>query len=112
MTLFFNSRLKFISSALAVAACLAGCAAVTTTERRPAEAKNMELLGVEDRRAGGPSQPVIQQQGSRYIAYIGHHGGKVLNPLTGKEEPNGTSIVDVTDPRKPRYLFQIGRASC
>ena len=28
-------------------------------------------------------------------------------PLTGKEEPNGTSIVDVTDPKNPKYLAHI-----
>ena len=31
----------------------------------------------------------------------------MLNPLTGQVEPNGTSIVDVTDPRNPRYLTHI-----
>ena len=30
-----------------------------------------------------------------------------LNPLTGKNEPNGTSIVDVTDPAHPVYLAHI-----
>ena len=29
---------------------------------------------------------------------IGHHGGAARNPLHGQTEPNGTSIVDVTDP--------------
>src|SRR5205823_1820972 len=52
-------------------------------------------------------QPVIQKQGTRWIAYIGHHGGDQPNPLTGKTEPNGTSIVDVTDPKRPNYLFYI-----
>jgi hypothetical protein len=30
-----------------------------------------------------------------------------LNPLTGAQESNGTSIVDVTDVKKPRFLFHI-----
>ena len=30
-----------------------------------------------------------------------------MNPLTGVVEPNGTSIVDVTDPAKPKYLAHI-----
>ena len=30
-----------------------------------------------------------------------------VNPLTGKAEPNGTSIVDVTDPAHPKYLKHI-----
>jgi hypothetical protein len=29
------------------------------------------------------------------------------NPLTGRDELNGTSILDVTDPRTPRYLAHI-----
>ena len=34
-----------------------------------------------------------------------------LNPLTGKAEPNGTSIVDVTDPANPKYLRHIPGAA-
>ena len=30
-----------------------------------------------------------------------------LNPLTGQKEDNGTSIVDVTDPKQPKYLAHI-----
>jgi hypothetical protein len=69
-----------------------------------AEAKNMRLLGYNDLQARSAYQPVIQRQGNRWIAYVGHHGGMALNPLTGKEESNGTSIVDVTDPANPNYL--------
>ena len=29
------------------------------------------------------------------------------NPLTGKPETNGTSILDVTDPKNPKYLAHI-----
>jgi hypothetical protein len=74
---------------------------------RSAQAKNMRLVGANDLQARSAYQPVIQQQGGRFIAYIGLHGGSALNPLTGKTEPNGTAIVDVTDPRKPRLLYHI-----
>lgn len=67
----------------------------------------MNLVGYNDLQARSAYQPVIQKQGARWIAYIGHHGGEQPNPLTGKTEPNGTSIVDVTDPRNPRYLVHI-----
>jgi hypothetical protein len=50
---------------------------------------------------------VIQRQGQRWIAYVGHHGGRAANPVSGKVEPNGTSILDVTDPRAPRLLAHI-----
>ena len=77
------------------------------TPGKSAEAKNMALVGYNDLQARSAYQPVIQQQGGRFIAYIGLHGGTALNPMTGKMEPNGTSVVDVTDPRKPRYLHHI-----
>jgi len=78
----------------------------------PPEASNMRLVGYSDLQARGAYQPTIQKQGDRYIAYIGHHGGSVavpkpLNPLTGQQEFNGTSIVDVTDPKNPKYLSHI-----
>src|SRR5690242_5264196 len=78
----------------------------------PPEAKDMRLVGMNDLQARSAYQPTIHKQGDRYIAHIGHHGGtpdvpKPLNPLTGQNEFNGTSIVDVTDPAHPRYLFHI-----
>jgi len=71
------------------------------------EARDMRLLGHDGLQARSAYQPVIQKQGNRWIAYIGHHGGRKLNPLTGQMEESGTSIVDVTDPRAPRYLVHI-----
>ncbi len=78
----------------------------------PPEASNMRLVGSDDLQARSAYQPTIHHQGDRWIAYIGHHGGTdeipdPVNPLTGKPEPNGTSIVDVTDPAHPRYLRHI-----
>src|SRR3984885_3583189 len=75
-------------------------------QKKP-RASNMTLLGWNDLQSRSAYQPVIQKQGDRWIAYIGHHGGEALNPQTGKMEPNGTSIVDVTDPKHPKYLFHI-----
>ena len=78
----------------------------------PPEANNMRLVGSSDLQARSAYQPTIHHQGNRYIAYIGHHGGtdavpNPLNPITGKAEPNGTSILDVTDPAHPVYLTHI-----
>jgi hypothetical protein len=78
----------------------------------PPEASNMRLVGYSDLQARSAYQPTIHHQGGRWIAYIGHHGGTddiptPVNPLTGKAEPNGTSIVDVTDPAHPKYLRHI-----
>ena len=60
-----------------------------------AEMHDMQLVGYNDLQARSAYQPVIHKQGDRWIAYIGHHGGTQPNPLTGKAETNGTSIVDV-----------------
>jgi hypothetical protein len=72
-----------------------------------AETRNMDLVGYNDLQARSAYQPTIHKQGDRWIAYVGHHGGSQLNSLTGKQENNGTSIIDVTDPKKPRYLAHI-----
>src|SRR5712672_3356689 len=78
----------------------------------PPEAMNMRLVGYSDLQERSAYQPTIHKQGDRYIAYIGHHGGtdaipQPMNPMTGKAEDNGTSIVDVTDPKNPKYLTHI-----
>jgi len=71
------------------------------------EKSNMELVGYNDLQARSAYQPVVQKQGERWIAYIGHHGGRARNGLTGVDEDNGTSILYVTDPRQPRLLAHI-----
>jgi hypothetical protein len=78
----------------------------------PPEASNMRLVGHSDLQARSAYQPTIHRQGDRYIAYIGHHGGtdaigKPINPMNGQAEFNGTSILDVTNPAKPVYLFHL-----
>jgi hypothetical protein len=72
-----------------------------------AAASNMALLGHNDLQARSAYQPLVHTQGGRWIAYVGHHGGTAVNTLNGQREDNGTSIVDVTDPRNPRYLAHI-----
>src|SRR5437660_6283747 len=98
-------------SALALAWCGAA-QAQSQVVGAPPEASNMKLVGTNDLQARSAYQPTIHHQGDRWIAYIGHHGGTdavpdPLNPLTGKAEPNGTSIVDVTDPAHPKYRHHI-----
>ena len=93
-------------SCLALLVVLLG-AARRVTAQHGAQQKNMRLVGHDDLQARSAYQPLVVKQGNRFIAYVGHHGGAAPNPLTGRAEPNGTSIVDVTDPRKPRYLHHI-----
>jgi hypothetical protein len=75
--------------------------------QKQAESKNMDLVGYDDLQGRSAYQPVVHKQGNRWIAYIGHHGGSSMNTLTGKVEDNGTSIVDVTNPKQPKYLAHI-----
>src|SRR5207249_1958808 len=73
-----------------------------------AQHKNMQLVGHDDLQARSAYQPIVHQHpGGRWIAYVGHHGGTAFNPTTGVVESNGTSIVDVTDPRHPVYLKHL-----
>jgi hypothetical protein len=92
---------RFLTTALAM--LLTSAATAQSTARK----SNMELAGYNDLQSRSAYQPVIQRQGARWIAYVGHHAGVQLNPLTGQQEQNGTSVVDVTDPARPRYLAHI-----
>ncbi len=74
---------------------------------RGEEAHNVRLVGFHDLAARSAYQPTIKNQGERWIAYIGSHGGRSVNPLNGRLEESGTSILDVTDPRAPRLLHHI-----
>ena len=75
--------------------------------QHPASEQNMALVGYSDLQGRSAYQPVVHESNGRWIAYVGHHGGSTLNPLTGKAEDNGTSILDVSDPRNPKYLAHI-----
>jgi hypothetical protein len=90
-------------SVRAIALALAALAGVACAE----EALNVRRVGFHDLAARSAYQPTVKQQGERWIAYIGSHGGRSFNPLSGALEENGTSILDVTDPRAPRLLFHI-----
>src|SRR6201993_3463748 len=105
-------RVKLAILAAFSIACAHGATAEPQKIGAPPEASNMKLVGTTALQARSAYQPTIHHQGDRWIAYIGHHGGTdeipdPVNPLTGKAEPNGTSIVDVTDPAHPKYLFHI-----
>jgi hypothetical protein len=112
-TLSIVRRVPHVTALCALVAALLTVAQVVGAQAlRPAEASNMRLVGSQDLQARSAYQPTIHHQGSRWIAYIGHHGGteaipEPVNALTGKRENNGTSVVDVTDPAHPVYLAHI-----
>jgi hypothetical protein len=83
---------------------------------------DMKLVGTNDLQQRSTYQPTLHKYpNDKYILFAGHHalglqgegllpGAKTLpsfNPLTNMNELNGTSIVDVTDPKKPKYLFHL-----
>jgi hypothetical protein len=109
-----SGRRVALVTALVVLTALFVVPLVGRSEAEPANtsgarAKNMALVGMNDLQARSAYQPVIDfnETAGRWIAYVGHHDGTAVNPLTGVDEPNGTSIVDVTDPAHPRYLHHI-----
>src|SRR5437868_3988516 len=86
---------------------LCGAALVWGAQAGAEEARNVRLVGFHDLAARSAYQPTIKRQGDRWIAYIGSHGGRSVNPLNGQLEENGTSILDVTDPRAPKLLSHM-----
>jgi hypothetical protein len=102
-----NRMFRIVIAALAAVLLITPALAQTKPDSH-----DMALVGYDDLQGRAAYQPTIHEQNGRWIAYIGHHGGtdadpKPLNPLTGRHEDNGTSIVDVTDPAHPRYLHHI-----
>src|SRR5712675_3381236 len=68
------------------------------------EQKNMRRVGHVDLQGRPSYQPnVIVFPDGRTIAFLGTHGGSKPNTLKpgNPVEPNGTMIVDVTDPARP-----------
>ena len=103
-------------TAPSIAACLVTGVAAALPGQAPAqtagaghgeERLNTRLVGADDLQARSAYQPLPVRQGERRIVYVGHHAGEALNPLTGAVEPNGTSVVDVSDPARPVYLAHI-----
>ncbi|HZR08808.1 MAG TPA: hypothetical protein VFA79_09525, partial [Myxococcales bacterium] len=77
----------------------------------------MKLVGFNDLQARSTYQATLHKQGGRYYIYAGHHAyagpgegqapaGTPPLPKVDNQE-NGTSIVDVTNPRHPRYVIHI-----
>ena len=70
-------------------------------------ASNFELVAHDPLQARQTYQIEPHQQDGRWYLYLGHLRGSERNPLTGEVEQNGVSVVDVTDPKNPRYINHI-----
>ncbi|NBS60168.1 MAG: hypothetical protein EBS65_24640, partial [Betaproteobacteria bacterium] len=75
---------------LRVAAIALGLALALSSAVAAEEKLNLSLVGAHDLAGRSAYQPVIERQGARWIAYVGHHGGSAVNRVTGANEPNGT----------------------
>jgi len=73
--------------------------AVTTTAQTTRESHDMTLLGFNDLQRAAPISRSSRSRRSLYRLHR-HHAGSMPNLLTGKMEDNGTSVVDVTTPRR------------
>lgn len=100
--------------ALMLAACndqpspaAGGVDSIISREAGTSTARNMRLLAHHHLQARSAYMPVIHAYGDRRILFVGHHAGSALNPLTGEEERNGLSILDVTDPEAPELLSHV-----
>ena len=68
-----------------------------------ADAQNVRLVGHSDLQGRETLQVTLKGN----YAYVGHHKGDEMNPMTGKVEPNGTTIIDVSNPREPKIVKHI-----
>jgi hypothetical protein len=80
-----------------------GGAFMLPSHAHTAEALNMRLIGYADLQGRNSLQVVLKGN----YAYIGHHRGEAFNPMTGKREDNGTTILDVANPREPKIVAHI-----
>ena len=75
-------------------------------ETLTASARNTRLVGFHDLQGRESLQVTLQGD----WCYVGHLPGLRPNPLTGRDEHNGTSILDVSDPSKPTLVAHIPAA--
>jgi hypothetical protein len=68
-----------------------------------ADVQNVRLVGHSDLQGRDALQVVLK--GS--YGYVGHHRGREMNPMTGTLEWNGTTILDVSNPRQPRIIKHL-----
>lgn len=103
--------LKLTTAALALAAMQAAVAQVPAggpaVEARTESAENLTLAAHDPLQSRQTYQMVEIRQGNRWLLYLGHLRGFETDPRTGEKTPNGTSVVDVTDPEHPVYLNHI-----
>jgi hypothetical protein len=79
-------ELGFAALGLAALGIVVDAGTAAQSRRPPVEKNNMELVGYHDLQGRSAYQPLVHKHGDRWIAYVGHHGGLVVNPLTGNRK--------------------------
>ncbi len=113
-----RTLLAVLAIIVALGLTLAAHPRFTKAEDDAPQLHDLRLVGINDLQARSSYQPTVHRySNNRWVIFVGHHAlgtnpvtGDPLpsfNPLTGQNEENGTSIVDVTDPKKPKYLFHL-----
>jgi len=72
-------------------------------QARAVESHRTRLVGFNDLQGRETLQ--VELRGD--WCYVGHLPGKRPNPLTGKDEDNGTSVLDVSNPASPKLIAHI-----
>ena len=88
-------------------------AAASTADPRAEAAENVRLVGYNDLQ--GRTALVVwtkSDAANGSWVYVGHHesfrdGKPLMNPITGKMEFNGTSVLDIADPSNPKLVWHI-----
>jgi hypothetical protein len=105
-----------LALSLSGAACSSGAAPAAA--QPPADpladgAENVRLVGYNDLQGRTALVTTTKSDPANgNWVYIGHHDAfhdekPILNPITGQMEFNGTSILDITDPANPKYVWHI-----
>jgi len=96
-------RLKDLKLIALLSVFLPGLIFLSSGMCHSAEALSVRLVGQSDLQGREALQVVLKGN----YAYVGHHRGEAFNPLTGKSEPNGTTVLDVSNPKQPRIIKHI-----
>jgi hypothetical protein len=77
------------------------------------DASNIKLIGYNDLQGRESLQVTVKSDAANgNWVYVGHHENfwddtQKLNPITGKMEWNGTSILNIDDPANPKLVWHI-----
>ena len=105
-----SGKTRVIALSAIISTAFAFSAGTALAISQSGEANNMHRVGHVDLQGRSAYQPnVIVYPDGRTIAFAGTHAGSKKNPLQpgSPVEPNGTMIIDVTDPANPVQTFHI-----